>query len=272
MHHNTDRSHTRHAGSGPRHDAFRAHLRSREFTIGTFLKTPSSIVTEVVGLSDLDVVCFDAEHAPFGRLETDRCIAAARAADMPSLVRVAGHSPHDIRNALDSGATGVLVPHVCTAEQADQLVRASRFGEGGRGYAGSPRAAGYGTKPMAQHREDSVRQTTLIVQIEDIAALDHVEAIANTDVDALFIGRADLAVAMDKPVNDAAVIDTVAQICRTAAAAGKAVGMFTPRLDELPDWRAMGASLFLLGSDHGFLLQGANALANTARQSLKPSE
>ncbi|MEL6215030.1 MAG: aldolase/citrate lyase family protein, partial [Pseudomonadota bacterium] len=115
-------------------------------------------------------------------------------------------------------------------------------------------------------------QTTLIVQIEDIAALDHVEAIANTDVDALFIGRADLAVAMDKSVSDAAVIDTVAQICKTASAAGKAVGMFTPRLDELPDWRAMGASLFLLGSDHGFLLQGANALASTARQSHAPSE
>jgi len=65
-------------------DTFRTRLLAREPMMGTFLKTPSPIVCEVLGLSPLSCVCIDAEHAPFGRTEIDGCIAALRAADMPS--------------------------------------------------------------------------------------------------------------------------------------------------------------------------------------------
>ena len=54
------------------------------------------------------------------------------AADMPSLVSIAEDSPREIRNALDSGATGIVVPHVTTAEQATAIVKAAHFGVGGR--------------------------------------------------------------------------------------------------------------------------------------------
>ena len=97
---------------------FRRRLIDREAIIGTFIKTPSSIVAEVLGLSQLDVVAIDSEHAPFGRVEADLCIGAFRAADMPSLVRVADDSATQLRNALDSGANGVVVPHVVDPGQA----------------------------------------------------------------------------------------------------------------------------------------------------------
>ncbi len=243
--------------------SFRRRLRAGEAVAGTFLKTPSPITAEVLGLSDLDVVCLDAEHAPFGRLELDLCIAALRAADMPSLVRVPSDSPHDIRSALDSGATGILVPHVITAEQAAAIVKASRFGEGGRGYAGSPRAAGFTTKSMKDHLADSREGTTVIVQIEDSLALDNVAEIASVDgVDALFIGRADLAVALQQPVSAKPVIEAVERVCQDARHAPAAVGMFTPNLDEIPAWIDHGATLFLLSSDQSFLLAGANSLAS----------
>lgn len=230
--------------------------------MGTFLKTPSPIVAEILGLTELDTIAIDAEHAPFGRLELDGCIAALRAADMPSLVRLSNGAPSEIRNALDCGATGVVVPHVTTASQASAIVRASRFGDGGRGYAGSPRAAHYTSKAMVDYIADSNAQTTVIVQIEDLAALDNVAQIAAVDgVDCLFIGRSDLAVGMQKSVFDSGVIDTVRDICRAGREAGTAVGMFTPDTEEIPDWRDAGASLFLLSSEQSLLLSGANALA-----------
>lgn len=247
-------------------EAFRRRLREGEAMMGTFMKTPSPIVAEVLGLSALDVVTIDSEHAPFGRVETDLCIAAYRAADMPSLVRVADDSAREIRNALDSGASGILVPHVTSAEQARRIVKASYFGDGGRGFAGSPRAAGYGTAGMAAHLETSGAHTSVVVQIEDLDALDHVADIAAIEgVDALFIGRADLAVAMHASPADDAVVQAVETICRQCRAAGKAVGMFTPDLSELPRWRELGASLFLLKSDHAFLLAGANQLSDAIR-------
>ncbi|MEL7447946.1 MAG: aldolase/citrate lyase family protein [Pseudomonadota bacterium] len=249
---------------GDRNDSFRERLTACDQLVGTFVKTPSPIVCEVLAYSSLHVACLDAEHAPFGRMEMDQCIAAFVAADFPCLVRVGSDSATDIRNALDCGATGIVVPHVTTAEQAARIVKRAHFGEGGRGYAGSPRAAGYGTASRADYIAQSRRTTTVIVQIEDLAALPNVEAIASVEgVDALFIGRADLSVAMDKPASDPAVIDTVRTVLEQGRAAGTAVGMFTPALSELPDWRARGASLFLLSSDHSMILAGANELARS---------
>lgn len=243
---------------------FRKRLRSSEPLIGTFIKTPSPVIAEVLALSDLDVIVIDCEHAPFGRAELDLCIGALCAADKPCLVRLADDSPTQIRNALDSGATGIVVPHVTTASQAAAIVKASHFGDGGRGYAGSPRAAGYTTRSMTDHLADSRERTAVIVQIEDIAALPNVSEIAAVDgVDGLFVGRVDLAVAMQKAVSDDAVVETVRTICADAKGAEPAVGLFTPNLDELPDWIEAGASLFLLSSDQSMLLAGANALAQS---------
>ena len=248
-------------------ESFRRRLRARDPLIGTFLKTPSPIVAEVLCRASLDALCLDAEHAPFGRLDSDLCIAACRAADRPSLVRLADRSTTGIRNALDSGATGIVVPHVTSATHAERIVQASHFGEGGRGYAGSTRAAGYTTKPMADHLADSRAQTVVIVQIEDLAALDNVREIAAVDgVDALFVGRIDLAVAMDRTPMHADVIAAVEKIC--ADAGDTCVGMFTPSLDEIPAWRDAGASLFLLSSDHSLMLAGADRLAKAFRSSL----
>lgn len=247
-------------------NTFRERLADGDLLTGTFVKTPSPIVAEVLSHSDLDVFCIDTEHAPFGRLETDLCLAAFRAADKPSLVRIADDSPTEIRAALDSGATGILVPHVTSTEQAKAIVKAAHFGEGGRGYAGSTRAAGYTTKPMGDHIADSRARTTVIIQIEDIAALQHVAQIAAVDgVDALFVGRIDLAVAMQKRASDKEVLATIRDICAAGRSAGTTVGMFTPNIDEIPDWRDAGASLFLLGSDQSMILDGANALAQSVR-------
>ncbi len=241
---------------------FRHRLLSKEILIGTFVKTPSPIICEVLGLTELDTVCLDAEHAPFGRIELDNCVQALRAAQMPSLIRVAANSQEYILQALDYGATGVVVPHVTTPEQAEAVVRAARFGEGGRGYAGSTRAAGYTTKPMQKHLNDSATETTVIAQIEDPTAVAAIDEICSVDgIDCLFIGRSDLTVALkaDSPHDDE-VIKAVEKVCRAGQGSGKTIGMFVPDDTEAKKWMAQGATLFLLSSDHTFIINGANRL------------
>ncbi|GAB2518947.1 HpcH/HpaI aldolase family protein [Microbulbifer agarilyticus] len=241
---------------------FKQQLASKELVIGTFQKTPSAMVSEVLGLTDLGVVCLDAEHSPFDRLTIDQCIFALRAADKPSLVRVPSAQPEHLLNALDCGATGVVVPHVTSAEMAREVVAASHFGAGGRGYAGSTRAAGYTTKAMPHHKRDSAAQTVVFAQIEDIEAVDEIDAIAAVEgIDCLFIGRIDLTVAYGaaSPKDDV-VIDAVERICAAGAKYGRPVGMFVGDLSEIPRWRECGASVFLLSSDHNFMLGGAAAL------------
>ena len=145
----------------------KARLAAGELILGTFVKTPSPIVVEVLALSPLDCLCLDAEHAPFDRAAIDACVLAARAAGMEVVVRVPSAAPEHLLNALDCGATGVVVPHVRSAEEAHAVVAACHYGAGGRGYAGSSRAAGYTSVPMSQHRANSAARTVVIAQIED---------------------------------------------------------------------------------------------------------
>ena len=245
----------------------KARLATRELVVGTFVKTPSPMVVEVLALTTLDCVCLDAEHAPFDRGSLDTCILAARASGIEVLVRVPSGAPEHLLNALDCGATGVVVPHVRSVSEAEGMVKAAHYGRGGRGYAGSSRAAGYTTLPMARHKANSAEQTVIIAQIEDPEAVEEVEAIAAVPgLDALFVGRVDLTVAYGAETqDDPRVVAAVERVCAAGVATGKPVGMFLARVDDVAYWRHRGASLFLLGSDHGFLLAGANDLVHRVK-------
>ncbi len=238
---------------------FKARLADGEMLVGTFVKTPSPIIVEVLSATALDCLCLDAEHAPFDRGMLDLCILAARAAAKDVLVRISSAAPEHILNALDCGATGVVVPHVRSAEEAEAAVRASHYGAGGRGYAGSSRAAGYTSISMAAHLAASAARSVVVLQIEDPEAIEDIEEIAKVPgVDALFVGRADLTVAYGADSQDASrVVTAVEKVCEAGLRHGRKVGMFLARVEDVPAWRARGANLFLLGSDHGFLLSGA---------------
>ena len=249
--------------SGPtRIGSFRRQLLARQLFVGTFLKTPNSAVMEILGHSGLDCVCIDAEHAPFDRAALDAVVLAARAHDLPSLVRVSQAQPAEILNALDLGATGIVAPHITSAAAAEQAASVSRYGRHGRGYAGSTRAAGYTTRSMPEIIAGSNASVCVIAQIEDEAALDQIDAIAAVEgIDCLFVGRMDLAVSLGaNSADDPVVVDAVRRICRAGARHQRCVGMFTSTVAEALTWRAEGASLFLLGSDQQWVLQGAREL------------
>ena len=244
----------------------RERIRAREVLAATWVKTPHPHVVEVLALSPLDLLVLDAEHAPFDRRDLDACILAARVGGMPVLVRPASAAHEQLLNALDLGADGVIVPHVRSAAEAADIVHACHYRPGGRGFAGSSRAAGYTTLGMAKHRA-AAAGVIVIAQIEDAEALAEIDAIAATPgLDALFIGRADLTVSLDAATPDAPeVIVAVEAICAAGQRAGIAVGMFLGRVGDVAQWREHGASLFILQSDHDFILQGAASLAGAIR-------
>lgn len=244
---------------------FRARLLAGEPLIGSWLKTPSPIVCDVMAMTPLDCVCLDAEHAPFDRAAIDACLSSLRAGNMPALVRPQSAAPEHILNALDCGAIGIVAPHVRSAREAEQLARVSRYGPNGRGYAGSSRAAGYGSGTMATTLADAALQTVVIAQIEDVDAVMAIDDIARVEgVDCLFVGRIDLTVALGAPGPEAPeVVSAVAEICAAGMRRGRRIGMFVGDMTEIPKWRAAGATLFILKSDHAFLLDGAKALRST---------
>ena len=245
---------------------FRKAFRAREPLFAPFFRTPSHALAEVMSRASVDAVCIDTEHAPLDRADVDALLLAFRAGNMPTLVRVSENSPNAILQALDSGADGVVVPHVETGEAAEAVANAATY-HGGRGYAGATRAGGYGARTLAENI--ALADPLTVGQIESAAAVENAADICAAPLDCVFIGRSDLTVSMGGTDPKAPeVMDAVEHVARTASEAGRVVGTFTSDLSELPHLRKLGISFFLLGSEHGFLLRGARDFADQVRERL----
>jgi 2-keto-3-deoxy-L-rhamnonate aldolase RhmA len=246
--------------------SFRARLLARHTMVGTFLKTPTGHGVEIIGDAGFDFVVIDQEHAPFDRSSTDVALAIACARGLPALVRVAG--PETILSVLDGGASGILMPHVASVEQARAVVAACRY-RGARGFATSTRAGRYTAIPTWEHIDRADSETVIIAQIEDLAALPHVGSIAAVDgVDSLFIGRGDLTAAFGDRKSDRSVREASQAIAIAARDAGKVVSVHTGSPGEGAYLSGLGATVFVLSSDQGFLRQGALASLEALRQAL----
>jgi 2-keto-3-deoxy-L-rhamnonate aldolase RhmA len=243
---------TRSTRPGP--SGLRAALVAGERLDGVVVRTPSHQVVEVLvadPATRLDVVMFDREHAAFDAGTLDACLAVAAALEVPTLVRVEELTRAAIQQPLDLGATGVVVPHVANADDARRAVRYAHYGDGGRGFSGSTRSAGWGTRAMAQVVSDAAARTTVVVQVEDPGALDDLEGIVRTPgIDAVFIGAADLAVAWGAvSVSDARVEAAGSDIIDASRAAGVPVAAFAGTHEAAAAWRSRGATLVFGGTD-----------------------
>ena len=238
--------------------SFRQRLTNGLPLLGTFIKTPGIHAVEILGEVGLDFVVIDAEHAPWDRGAIDAAILAARSQALPALVRVTDIG--QILTALDCGATGVMVPHVSEVHFAREVVAACRY-RGSRGFSNSPRAGRYGGLGLAAHVQASDADTTVIAMLEDPSALDTADELAAVEgIDAFFLGRGDLTVALGETSTDAPVVQhAVMRFVRAVQAAGKPLCAFVGNASEIPGLQALGISAFIVSSDQGLMRHAASA-------------
>lgn len=234
-------------------------IRQGKPTLGLFVRTPALQVVEALSNSGFDFIALDAEHAAFGTSELDRCIFAGRAVGMPVLVRLRGRQPAAILQVLDMGAAGIILPHVDSVKAATTALEACRYQNGCRGFSGQHRAAGYGATPAGEYRKASDESVIVIAQIEDRAGYANVTDIADVnELDALFIGRADLAVSLGSTdIDDNDVVSATNSILAAGKKAGKTTGIFLPTTKEIKDFHGKGASLFIIATDQSLLINAA---------------
>ena len=95
--------------------------------VGHWISLPSPAVAELMASFEPDWLMIDTEHGPAGGEVVEDLIRAMKGTPTTPLVRVAGNDPALIKQALDRGAMGVLVPMVSTADGAHAAVSAARF-------------------------------------------------------------------------------------------------------------------------------------------------
>ncbi|WP_199334625.1 HpcH/HpaI aldolase family protein [Streptomyces sp. GMR22] len=237
---------------------------------GLIVKMSCAPVVELAGHLGFDFVLIDTEHGLSDSAELEHHLRAADAAGIAALVRVGSNDPLAVLRALDAGATGVVVPHISTRAEARAAVSAAHYPpHGSRGLALSTRAGRSGTVPMQQHLADAAARTVVVAQAEDVAAVDNIGAIVETDgLNAVWIGPSDLSMSLGRPgeLNHpevSASIDKIVESVLSAPACRLAVLVDT--VEDAIQWRARGASMLLF--NHTTILhKGMSGIVEGFRQ------
>jgi 2-keto-3-deoxy-L-rhamnonate aldolase RhmA len=241
---------------------FHQRVRAAERLLGSFAFLPSPGAIEILGRAGLDFVIIDQEHSRKSWEVVEDMVRAADASGMAALVRVAWIEEKEILHALETGAAGIVLPFVESADDVKRAAAALRYApEGTRGTCTQTRAAGYGARRggFVDFARECNRKLLLIAQIESRKGLENIEEIVAVPdaVDVVFIGRSDLASDLGKPgqTADPEVQAASKRIVDAARAAGKVVGIAHYEASECAAWTQRGCSFFALASESGFLMR-----------------
>ena len=187
-----------------------------------------SLVRMVARSGLFGAVWVDHEHCGPGPREIEGAVLAAAAEGVECFVRLSPAEAGLVTRVLELGACGVMAARVDSAAEAEAFADAAKFFPDGRRGVNHGGADGdFGLVALPDHLPAANARTFVAVQIEtpdavacvgEIAALPH--------VDHLFLGPADLSVALGVPGEwlHPAMTDAVGRLAAACAAHGKSWG------------------------------------------------
>lgn len=247
-------------------DPFKDRLTRSDVLLGTIITLPSTEVVEIVLRAGFDWLFMDLEHSAMSIRDAQRHLQVA-GADIPCLVRVPSNEDIWIKQALDIGAHGVIVPQVHTADDVRRAVQAARYPPEGTRSVGIARAHGYGDG-FQEYVAAANRTTAVVVQIEHVDAVADIERILEVPgVDGLFVGPYDLSASMGKPghVSDRDVQDAIDRVTKAAGHAGIPLGIFGATAAAVEPYIRKGYTLIAVGMDIMLIGKAAKETADSCR-------
>jgi 2-dehydro-3-deoxyglucarate aldolase len=233
--------------------SFRARLQSGEKLLGTMVSLPSAPVAEILVDAGFEWLFIDTEHGPISHNDIVAIVSAAR--PCPCVIRVPDHSETAIKNVLDLGVDGIIVPLVNSAEEAARVLSFAKYPPQGRRSVGIARAQGYGFH-FADYVQRANEDTAVVLQIEHIDGVRDINRILEVSgIDAIFLGPYDLSASLGKigQIHDPEVVAAIDKVKAAVSAKGLPLGLFGVTADALANAFANGFSLLAAGTDTIFL-------------------
>jgi 2-dehydro-3-deoxyglucarate aldolase len=227
---------------------FSERLAAKETLLGTIVSINSSAVAEIVSNEGFDWIFIDAEH---GALPIDALENLLRACSKPALIRIADQSEKSVKQALEVGAQGIIVPQVNSGDVARAIASFAKYPPAGSRGVGVGRANKYGMA-FTEYLKCANNETIVVAQIEHFEAVDNAAAIiATPGIDAVLVGPNDLAASMGHLGNTEhpevlAAIEKVRAACELL---GKPAGIFHGDVVRACDYGRQGFSLIACGVD-----------------------
>ncbi|KAE8368889.1 Pyruvate/Phosphoenolpyruvate kinase-like domain-containing protein [Aspergillus caelatus] len=243
-------------------------LTKGEPSFGGWQMLPGTNLTRTICRSarNLEWLLVDLEHGNISDDSMHEIVAATAACGVSPIVRVAEGQPWMIKRALDSGAHGILVPVIDTAEDARNVVRYSKFPPlGNRGFESllavekfveqHPHGSEVKELTGMEYLQQANSSLVIAVQIETKAGLENVREIAAVPgVDVLFIGPFDLSVNIGHPITnpekmDPELMEAIQSIHDAAQAAGKATGIYCDTGEQAREYANKGFQMMSAMTD-----------------------
>jgi len=181
--------------------SLKTKLKNNQLTIGSWLSFGFPPIAEMMAKAGYDWLVVDMEHTGIATNEMFQMIQVIDLAGCTPLVRVGANDPLLIKRAMDSGAHGVIVPMICTPDEAKMAVDSIYYPPRGSRGVGLSRAQDYGLG-FERYKEWAEKETILIAQIEHYTAADSIDEILAVDgVDGFIIGPYDLSGSLGHPGN-----------------------------------------------------------------------
>ena len=208
-----------------------------------------------------DVIVIDLQHGLWSRDALEAALGQIPST-IPTIARLSEGSAGQIGQALDAGATSVLVPLVENAAEAAACVQAAHYPPFGRRSGGGVRPLGRG---FASYVTEARARTTVGVMIETVAGVEQARAIAATpDLDFVFIGTGDLALSLGCfPDTDQRHEAACRHILDACQAARLPCGIFTSGPEDAARRLREGYAMAITANDIGLVAAGF-AAARTA--------
>lgn len=210
--------------------------------------------------ANFDCIWLDLEHRCWEPREVQSILAFFHYFDIDCLLRCPTREHAQLYRYLEDGAAGLMIPHVTTREDAENLARFTRFPPiGNRGLDGAGLDVEFDVQKGAEYTDAANRETMLVVQIESPEAVGNADEIASVEgVDGLFIGPGDLGLRLrydDSGLDLAGAEERVSAACQKH---GKAWGRPAFNNEDLNALNAKGAQLLAYGGEFRFILDGLN--------------
>lgn len=243
--------------------------------LGIEFMTESHKLIEISGWAGFDFIQFDMEHTPYSFSEIEAFVRTAEGVGLTPIVRVSELGATNIRRALETGAQGLIVPQVRTADDVREAVRAMRYApRGSRGMCTITRAARYNEETWDEYLQWIDGQLMFIPIIENEEALQNVdEILAVPGIDAVSFGAGDMGQALgagaaglaDERVR--AALNTVRQAARTNNVPLKAMPVIGEGTEEsIKDHIEHGVRMLTYDADALMFARLAQQAVATSRQ------
>jgi 4-hydroxy-2-oxoheptanedioate aldolase len=218
----------------------RPRLARRRPLLGIFVNYPAPALVELAGHVGYDFVFIDAEHGPQDLETCEHMVRAAETAEIVPIIRLPYPEPALVNRYLDTGAMGVLVPHVGSAAIARAVVDAAKYHPLGKRGAGSrTRAADFGfTRSATDYAAWANAETVVLGILEDDGLDKNLPEILDVEgFDGFVIGPSDLSQSLGLPgqVRHPKVQETIDSISQQVLASPKLLCRVLQDAQRAPD-------------------------------------